>query len=102
MEPVLGEKPCAVELHEGVELTERRNHQAPLPAVDRHEMRQAGSLARAGIICQREGALPDEVRGGVLFVQLGEHWRKRLERMQLLRRTRIFGVHTHHEVGVCG
>lgn len=35
----LGEKPYAVDLHESVEVTERRNHQAPLPTVDRHVMR---------------------------------------------------------------
>jgi hypothetical protein len=46
--------------------------------------------------------LPDKVRGGVVFVQFGKHWRKRLARAQLLRRRRIFAVHIHHEVGVRG
>jgi hypothetical protein len=98
----LGEKPNAVDLHKGVEVTERRNHHAPLLIVDRQVMRQAVSLGCAANICQREnGALPDEVRGGFVFVQLGEHWRKRLARTKFLRRSGIFGIHIHHEMGVC-
>ena len=65
-------------------------------------MRQAVRLTGGPIARQREdGALPDEVRGDRLLVQLHEHRRQRLARMQLLRRRRILDVHIHHEVSVC-
>jgi hypothetical protein len=81
----VGEKPCAVDLHEGVEVTERGNHHASLLIVDCQVMRQALTLGCAPIICQREcGGLPDEVRGGFVFARLGEHLRKRFARMKFL------------------
>jgi hypothetical protein len=77
-------KPCAVDLHEGVEVTERGNHHASLLIVDCQVMRQALTLGCAPIICQREcGGLPDEVRGGFVFARLGEHLRKRFARMKI-------------------
>src|SRR6266702_1309751 len=98
----LGKKPRSVDLHESIQVAERGDHQAALSTLGCHMMRQAISLACASILRQREdGALPDEVRGGVVFVQFGEHWRQRLARMQLLRRRGILGVHIHDEVGVC-
>jgi hypothetical protein len=47
IEPALGKKPCAVELRKGVEVTERRSHQAPLSTIDRHVMRQAVTMESA-------------------------------------------------------
>src|SRR6201981_2837428 len=47
-----------------------------------------------------DGALSDEVRGGVVLVQVCKNRRKRIARVQVHRGLRIFGVHEHHEVCV--
>src|SRR3984893_5317638 len=74
-----------------------------MPAFDRNVMRQAVSFPGAPVAGQREdGALPDEVGGGVVLIQLGEDRSERLARVQLERWLRILGVHVHHEVGVRG
>ena len=66
-------------------------------------MSQAIGFASRSI--RREGencALPDEVRGGVVLVELRKNRGKRLPRPQLLGRLRIFCAHIHHKVGVHG
>src|SRR5580704_9126316 len=66
-------------------------------------MRQAVGFPGGSIGCQREdSALSDEVRRGVVLVQLREDWSERLARVQLLCGRGILGVHVHHEMGVCG
>src|ERR1700746_2992820 len=47
-----------------------------------------------------DGALSDEVRGGVVLVQVCKNRRKRIARVQIHRALRGFGVHVHHEVCV--
>ena len=84
-------------------VTERGEHQTSLSAVDRDVMRQAVRFPGRPLACQSEDrALTDEVRGGLVLIQIGEDRSERLARMQLLRGFRIFGVHVHDEVGVCG
>jgi hypothetical protein len=56
------------------------------------------SISREGENC----ALPDEVRSGVVLVELRKNRGKRLPRPQLLGRLRIFCVHRRHKVGVHG
>ena len=64
------EEPRAVDLHERVVVTERRDHETALIAYDGHVMRQAVGLAGRSLVRQgQDGALPDEVRGGVVLVQ---------------------------------
>src|SRR5579871_6661209 len=50
---------------------------------------------------REEGALSDEVRGGVVLVQLCEDGSERLARVQFLGRRRVPGVHIHHKMRVC-
>jgi hypothetical protein len=69
---------------------------------DRDVMRQAVSFSGGSVVRQCEdGVLPDEVRGGVVLVQVSEHWRERFTRVQLHRGLRVLGIHVHHKVGVC-
>src|SRR5260370_35858778 len=49
-----------------------------------------------------DGALADEVRGGVVLVQVCKNRRKRIARVQIHRGLWVFGVHVHHEVCVFG
>jgi hypothetical protein len=66
-------------------------------------MREAVGFPCGAIAPQREDcALSDEMRRGVVLVQVCEDWSERLARVQLLGRLRIFGVHVHHEMSVCG
>src|SRR6266852_6373796 len=45
-----------------------------------------------------DGALSDEVRGGVVLVQICKNRRKRIARVQIHRRLWIFGVHEDNKV----
>ena len=97
----LREQPRAVDLHERVEIAERRDHQTSLAAVDRDVMRQAVRFAGRSFVRQREDrALPDEVRRRIVLVQVCEHRSKRLARPQIHARRWILGVHVDHEVCV--
>src|SRR5713101_1958942 len=85
MEETLREQPDAVPLHEGVEVAQRGDHEAPLPTVEGDVMRQAVDFPGASVAREREDrALADEVRGGLVFVQLREHGSERFPRVQLL------------------
>src|ERR1700751_1144971 len=98
MEQALGKEPGAVDLCESVEVAERGDHQTALVAVYRNVMRKAVGFSRGPIAGQREdGALTDEMRRGIVLVQVCEHWRERLARVQFLRGFRIFRVHVHNE-----
>ena len=66
-------------------------------------MREAVGFPCGAITVERkDGALSNEMRRGIVPVQVREDWSERLARMQLLGRLRFFGVHVHHEMGVCG
>src|SRR5450432_1059545 len=66
-------------------------------------MRQAIGFPGGLVGCEGEDrALSDEVRGGVVLVQVCKNRRKRIARVQIHRGLRIFGVHEHHEVCVFG
>src|SRR6202035_3132487 len=54
IEPALGKKPRIVDLHEGVEVAERGDHQASLSTVDRHVMCQAIGFACGSLSPQRK------------------------------------------------
>src|ERR1700741_748239 len=49
-----------------------------------------------------DGALSDEVGGGVVLVKVSKNRRKRIARVQIHRGLWVFGVHVHHEVSVFG
>src|ERR1700722_2384598 len=103
VEQALGKKPRAISLCESVEVAERGDHQAPLSALCRDVMREAVGFPCGAVSVQGEdGALSDEMRRGVVSVQVCEDWSERLARVQLLGRLRILGVHIHHEMGVRG
>jgi len=53
VQQTLGEQLRAVYLHESVEISKRRKHEAPLCAVDRDVMRQAIRLPRRSLARQR-------------------------------------------------
>ena len=75
----------------GVEVAEIGDHQAPLVAIHREMMRDAIGFARGVLAVEGEdGALPNEMHCGRVLVQVSEHGRERLARMQLLRGVRIF------------
>ena len=102
-EQALRKQPCAVRLCERVEVTERGDHQAALSTIDRDVVRQAVGFAGGLVARQREdGALSDEVRSGVVPVQLGENRSERLACVEPLRWLRVLGVHVHHKVCVRG
>ena len=64
-------------------------------------MRKAVGFPGTSSPVEREdGALSNEVRGGVILVQICEDWCERLARVKLLGGRRILGLHIHHEVGV--
>src|SRR5690349_2644916 len=66
-------------------------------------MREAVGLAGTSVGRQREnGALADEVRGGVVLVQVGEDGGERLARVELRGGRRVLRVHVHDEVRVFG
>ena len=84
-------------------VAKRGDHQASLSIVNRDVMREAIGFACGPVGRLRQyGALSDEVRGGVVLVQVREDRSQRFARVQLLRRPRILGVHIHDEVGVWG
>src|SRR5579863_3531043 len=63
-------------------------------------MRQAIGFPGGLVGCEGEdGALSDEVRGGVVLIQIGEDRRKRFARMQVHRRCRGPCIHVDHEMG---
>jgi len=79
VEQALRKQPNAVHLHKHVRVAERCDHQASLITVDRDVMRQAVGFSVSSLGQQREDrALPDEVRGGVVLVLVGEDGRELL------------------------
>ena len=71
-------------------------------AVDRDVMRQAvGFASRPPFIRQgQDGDLPDEVRRGIVLVQVCKDWSERVARVQLHRGRWSLCVHVHHEMRV--
>jgi hypothetical protein len=66
-------------------------------------MRQTVRFPFGTIARQREDcALSNEMRRGIILVQICEDRGESVARVQFLRGPRIFGVHIHYEVGVCG
>jgi len=66
-------------------------------------MRQTVRFPCGTIARQREDcALSNEMRRGIILVQICEDWSERVARVQFLRGSRIPGVHVNHEVGVPG
>jgi hypothetical protein len=97
----LCEEPATVDLHEGVVVPERSNHQASLATVDRQVMRHGVGLARGALGRQREnGALSDEMLGGGVLVQVVEDGSQRLARVEVHRGRRIRCIHVHDEVRI--
>lgn len=81
----LGKEPGAIDLHEGVGVSERGDHQAFLLTVDSDVMRQAVGFACCAVALQREECtLSNEMRCGVVLVQVGKDRSEFLSRMQLL------------------
>jgi hypothetical protein len=57
VQQALGKEPGAIDLHEGVGVSERGDHQAFLSTVDSDVMRQAVSFACCAVAFQRESVL---------------------------------------------
>ena len=84
----------------------RRRSDAPYRPVvaytfDCQVMRQGVGLPRCSLGPEREDrALPDEVHGRRVLVQIREDGSERFARVKLLRGRRGLGVHVHHELSV--
>jgi hypothetical protein len=79
VEHALRKKPRAVHLDERVQVAQRSEHQASLSASHRDVMRQAVSFSGGPLGSEREDrALSDEVRSGVILVQVREDGSERL------------------------
>src|ERR1700758_792546 len=85
VQQALGKEPGAVDLHEGVGVSERGDHQASLSTLDSDVMCEAVSFACCAVVLQRkECALSNEMRCGVVLVQVGEDRSELISRVQLL------------------
>lgn len=85
IQQALGKEPGAIDLYEGVGVSERGDHQAFLSTVDSYVMRQAVSFACCAVALQREEcALSNEMRCGVVLVQVGKDRSEFFSRVQLL------------------
>jgi hypothetical protein len=103
VEQPLGKEPRPVDLYERVEVAERGDHQVSLSTAHRDVIRQTVRFPCGTITRQREDyALSNEMRRGIILVQICEDWSERIARVQFLRGLRILGHHVNHEVGVPG
>src|SRR5580700_4730759 len=85
IQSTLREQPRAVDLHEGVVIAKRRDHELSLRTVYSEVMRHAISFPSASVIGQREDrGLSKKVHGGDVLVQIREDWSQSLTGVQLL------------------
>ena len=75
VEQALGKEPRSIDLRESVKVAERGDHQAALSGVRHDVMREAVGFPCGAITVERkDGALSNEMRRGIVPVQVREDW----------------------------
>jgi hypothetical protein len=98
----LGEVPAAVELGEGVEVAEGGDHDLAVAVFGVDVVGDRVALAGRAVTLERDGALPVEVRGHLVAIEVVEDGRQRFSPMKHVGRLAAFALHVDGEDGVVG